>query len=75
MADFTMNKICAAGTGSFLEEEAQRLGRILRPKARASRFYTLVSRDTVEQEFARRRQLYLVEQGYRYRIVNAGGAC
>ncbi|MBI5488128.1 MAG: DEAD/DEAH box helicase [Deltaproteobacteria bacterium] len=67
--------IQVSGTFGSRQEEAQRLGRILRPKARASRFYTLVSRDTVEQEFARRRQLYLVEQGYRYAIVNAGGSC
>ncbi|MBI5488149.1 MAG: helicase-associated domain-containing protein [Deltaproteobacteria bacterium] len=66
--------IQVSGTFGSRQEEAQRLGRILRPKARASRFYTLVSRDTVEQEFARRRQLFLVEQGYRYRIVNASRA-
>jgi DNA excision repair protein ERCC-3 len=65
--------IQVSGTFGSRQEEAQRLGRILRPKARTSRFYTLVSRDTVEQEFARRRQLFLVEQGYRYRIVNASG--
>lgn len=52
------------------QEEAQRLGRILRPKARSAHFYALVSRDTSEQIFAARRQLFLVEQGYRYRIVN-----
>ncbi|MBI5535669.1 MAG: helicase-associated domain-containing protein [Deltaproteobacteria bacterium] len=60
-----------SGTFGSRQEEAQRLGRILRPKARPSVFYTLVSRDTVEQDFARNRQMYLVEQGYRYRIVNA----
>jgi DNA excision repair protein ERCC-3 len=59
-----------SGTFGSRQEEAQRLGRILRPKARAARFYTLVSRDTLEQEFAARRQLFLVEQGYRYRILN-----
>jgi DNA excision repair protein ERCC-3 len=55
------------------QEEAQRLGRILRPKAdgRPARFYALVSRDTREQEFAQRRQLFLVEQGYRYTIQAA----
>lgn len=58
-----------SGTFGSRQEEAQRLGRILRPKARPSRFYTLVSRDSVEQEFAAKRQLFLVEQGYRYDIV------
>jgi DNA excision repair protein ERCC-3 len=52
------------------QEEAQRLGRILRPKTRSARFYALVSRDTNEQHFASRRQLFLVEQGYRYHIRN-----
>lgn len=60
-----------SGTFGSRQEEAQRLGRILRPKERTARFYTLVSRDTKEQEFARKRQLFLVEQGYRYQIVNA----
>lgn len=60
-----------SGTFGSRQEEAQRLGRILRPKARPSRFYSLVSRDTVEQEFAGKRQRFLVEQGYRYGIVTA----
>ncbi|MBI2566135.1 MAG: DEAD/DEAH box helicase [Candidatus Schekmanbacteria bacterium] len=59
-----------SGTFGSRQEEAQRLGRILRPKARSARFYTVVSRDTTEQIFAAKRQLFLVEQGYRYRIVN-----
>jgi DNA excision repair protein ERCC-3 len=59
-----------SGTFGSRQEEAQRLGRILRPKARSARFYTVVSKDTLEQEFAARRQLFLVEQGYRYRILN-----
>ncbi len=58
-----------SGTFGSRQEEAQRLGRVLRPKAQPSRFYTLVSRDTVEQDFAAKRQLFLVEQGYRYEIV------
>jgi DNA excision repair protein ERCC-3 len=62
--------IQVSGTFGSRQEEAQRLGRILRPKARPSRFYTLVSHDTTEQEFAHRRQMFLVEQGYRYQIVN-----
>jgi DNA excision repair protein ERCC-3 len=62
-------------SGSFgsRQEEAQRLGRILRPKAdgRGARFYTVVSRDTVDAEFAAHRQRFLAEQGYAYRIVDA----
>jgi DNA excision repair protein ERCC-3 len=60
-------------SGSFgsRQEEAQRLGRILRPKRNGllAHFYTLVSQDTREQEFAARRQLFLTEQGYRYEIL------
>ena len=57
-------------SGSFgsRQEEAQRLGRILRPNNRLSSFYTLVSKGTDEQTFALNRQLFLVEQGYRYHI-------
>ena len=57
-------------SGSFgsRQEEAQRLGRILRPKARNSFFYSLVSRYTVEEEFAANRRKFLIEQGYRYLI-------
>lgn len=57
-------------SGSFgsRQEEAQRLGRILRPKSRDSHFYSLVSRMTVEEEFAANRQKFLTEQGYRYAI-------
>jgi DNA excision repair protein ERCC-3 len=52
------------------QEEAQRLGRILRPKAgeNQAHFYSIVSRDTVEQDYALNRQLFLCEQGYEYRI-------
>lgn len=59
-----------SGTWGSRQEEAQRLGRILRPKAGANKaqFYTLVTRDTVEQTFGERRQLFLTEQGYAYRI-------
>jgi DNA excision repair protein ERCC-3 len=60
-------------SGSFgsRQEEAQRLGRILRPKRNGllAHFYTLVSQDTREQEFAAHRQLFLTEQGYRYEIL------
>ena len=59
-----------SGTFGSRQEEAQRLGRILRPKPGANQatFYTLVSRETVEQEFALHRQLFLTEQGYQYEI-------
>ncbi len=62
-----------SGTFGSRQEEAQRLGRILRPKEGANQawFYTLVSRDTVEAEYARRRQIFLAEQGYRYTIEGA----
>jgi DNA excision repair protein ERCC-3 len=57
-------------SGSFgsRQEEAQRLGRILRPKKTEARFYTVVTGDSKEQEFAMKRQLFLTEQGYRYSI-------
>jgi DNA excision repair protein ERCC-3 len=58
-------------SGSFgsRQEEAQRLGRILRPKdGRPAHFYTLVTRDTSELDFAHNRQLFLAEQGYEYRV-------
>ena len=62
-------------SGSFgsRQEEAQRLGRLLRPKAdgRTARFYALVARDTVDAEFAQNRQRFLAEQGYAYRIIDA----
>jgi len=57
-----------SGAYGSRQEEAQRLGRILRPKEQASHFYTLVSRGSREQEFGVKRQLFLVEQGYRYEI-------
>jgi DNA excision repair protein ERCC-3 len=57
-----------SGTFGSRQEEAQRLGRILRPKERNSYFYTLVSQHTVEEEFALNRQKFLTEQGYRYHI-------
>ncbi|HEX8245478.1 MAG TPA: DEAD/DEAH box helicase, partial [Longimicrobium sp.] len=62
-----------SGTFGSRQEEAQRLGRILRPKpgANQAHFYTLVSRDTEEQEYAMKRQLFLCEQGYAYRIADA----
>ncbi|MGH9157780.1 MAG: DNA repair helicase XPB [Acidimicrobiales bacterium] len=62
-----------SGTFGSRQEEAQRLGRILRPKAdgRCAWFFALVSRDTNDQEFAARRQRFLAEQGYAYEIIDA----
>lgn len=61
-------------SGSFgsRQEEAQRLGRILRPKqsGHTASFYTLVTRDTVDQDFAQNRQRFLAEQGYAYTILD-----
>jgi DNA excision repair protein ERCC-3 len=62
-------------SGSFgsRQEEAQRLGRVLRPKSdgRTARFYAVVARDTLDQDYAQHRQRFLAEQGYAYRIVDA----
>jgi DNA excision repair protein ERCC-3 len=64
-----------SGTFGSRQEEAQRLGRVLRPKGdgRGARFYTLVSHETSEEVFAQHRQLFLTEQGYAYEIVGAEG--
>ncbi len=64
--------IQVSGTFGSRQEEAQRLGRIMRPKqnGESAYFYSLVSKDTVEQTFAMKRQLFLTEQGYRYSIRN-----
>ena len=63
-----------SGTFGSRQEEAQRLGRILRPKSdgRTAHFYTVVTRDTVDADFAAHRQRFLAEQGYSYRILDAG---
>jgi len=50
------------------QEEAQRLGRILRPKDKTSMFYSLVTKDTVDQDFGHHRQMFLTEQGYQYKL-------
>jgi DNA excision repair protein ERCC-3 len=65
--------IQVSGTFGSRQEEAQRLGRVLRPKGdgRTAHFYTVVSRDTVDADFAAHRQRFLAEQGYSYRIVDA----
>ncbi len=66
--------IQVSGTFGSRQEEAQRLGRILRPKAggEIAHFYTLVTRDTRELDFAHHRQLFLTEQGYSYSIADGG---
>ncbi|MFF9643268.1 DNA repair helicase XPB [Kitasatospora aureofaciens] len=65
--------IQVSGTFGSRQEEAQRLGRVLRPKAdgHAAHFYSVVARDTVDQDFAAHRQRFLAEQGYAYRIIDA----
>ena len=65
--------IQVSGTFGSRQEEAQRLGRILRPKKNKSiaRFYSIVTRETQDQEFSSKRQLFLTEQGYSYEIVNS----
>jgi len=65
--------IQVSGTFGSRQEEAQRLGRILRPKSDGSiaHFYSMVSRDTSDQDFSVKRQLFLTEQGYRYEIMLA----
>ncbi|MDR1915468.1 MAG: helicase-associated domain-containing protein [Synergistaceae bacterium] len=62
-----------SGTFGSRQEEAQRLGRILRPKPGENRawFYTLVTSDTVEESFAAHRQLFLAEQGYPYSVIES----
>ena len=62
-----------SGTFGSRQEEAQRLGRILRPKSDGAiaHFYTLVTRESNEAEFAQKRQLFLTEQGYKYHLENA----
>jgi DNA excision repair protein ERCC-3 len=79
--DLPSAEVAIQVSGSFgsRQEEAQRLGRLLRPgepgpdgERKVARFYTLVSRDTVDAEFAQNRQRFLAEQGYSYRIVDAG---
>ena len=64
--------IQVSGAFGSRQEEAQRLGRILRPKkhGRNAYFYSVVSKDSREQEFAHHRQLFLTEQGYQYQILD-----
>ena len=62
-----------SGSYGSRQEEAQRLGRLLRPKqdGRKASFYTIIARDTVDQDFAQNRQRFLAEQGYSYEILDA----
>ena len=73
--DLPSAEVAVQVSGSFgsRQEEAQRLGRLLRPKSagKTAHFYTVVSRDTVDADFAQNRQRFLAEQGYAYRIVDA----
>ncbi len=79
VANFAIDLPCAgvaiqvSGTFGSRQEEAQRLGRILRPKAddKTAWFYSLVSRETIDQKYAVNRQLFLTEQGYQYHILNS----
>lgn len=66
--------IQVSGAYGSRQEEAQRLGRLLRPGDgnKTAHFYTIVSRDTIDADFAQNRQRFLAEQGYAYRIVDAG---
>ena len=65
--------IQVSGTFGSRQEEAQRLGRLMRPKrdGGSAHFYTVVSRDTIDAEYAAHRQRFLAEQGYAYRIMNS----
>ncbi|HLP42386.1 MAG TPA: DNA repair helicase XPB [Fibrobacteria bacterium] len=67
--------IQVSGTFGSRQEEAQRLGRVLRPKSNGAldHFYTILTRDTKEQEFGMNRQLFLTEQGYSYNIIDWRG--
>jgi DNA excision repair protein ERCC-3 len=73
--DLPSAEVAIQVSGSFgsRQEEAQRLGRLLRPKeeGKTAHFYTIVARDTVDAEFAQNRQRFLAEQGYSYRILDA----
>ena len=73
--DLPSAEVAIQVSGSFgsRQEEAQRLGRLMRPKedGRTARFYAVVARDTVDAEFASHRQRFLAEQGYSYRIIDA----
>ncbi len=61
--------IQVSGIFGSRQEEAQRLGRILRPQAQDAHFFTIVSQNTIEEEFAKRRQMFLIEKGYTYEVL------
>ncbi|ERS57917.1 DEAD/DEAH box helicase [Corynebacterium accolens] len=63
--------IQVSGTFGSRQEEAQRLGRLLRPKETEALFYTLVTRDSLDADYAMHRQRFLAEQGYAYRLMDA----
>ena len=79
MANFSIDlpeaalAIQVSGTFGSRQEEAQRLGRLLRPKedGQEATFYTLVARESLDAEYAMHRQRFLAEQGYAYRLVDA----
>lgn len=62
--------IQVSGVFGSRQEEAQRLGRILRPKEETAYFYSIVTQNTVDEEFSFKRQMFLVEQGYKYQVEN-----
>ncbi|MEM4835034.1 MAG: helicase-related protein, partial [Ferroplasma sp.] len=66
--------IQVSGTFGSRQEEAQRLGRLLRPKSSgvSANFYSIVTKDTVDQDFSMRRQMFLTERGYKYNILEHG---
>ncbi|MCX7881786.1 MAG: helicase-associated domain-containing protein [Brevinematales bacterium] len=61
--------IQVSGIFGSRQEEAQRLGRILRPQSQDAHFFTIVSQNTIEEEFAKRRQMFLIEKGYTYEVL------
>ena len=63
--------IQVSGTFGSRQEEAQRLGRLLRPKEEEALFYSLVTRDSLDVDYAVHRQRFLAEQGYAYRLIDA----
>jgi len=73
--DLPESSVAIQVSGAFgsRQEEAQRLGRLLRPKqdGRTAQFYTRIARDTLEQDFAQNRQRFLAEQGYSYEILDS----
>ena len=79
VANFAINlpdasmAIEVSGVFGSRQEEAQRLGRLLRPKERKARFFTVVSKDSVDEDFGTKRQKFLGEQGYAYRIIRYEG--